>query len=78
MLSLQCPQVAAFLVSAAIGCGDCPSCWAGLVARCERGQTRVFGGSGLDGDQAEAIGVPTADHALLPIPDGGSDEQAIL
>ena len=66
------------LVSAAIGCGNCASCRAGLVARCERGETRVFGGSGLDGGQAEAIGVPGADHALLPIPDGISDEQAVL
>lgn len=67
------------LVSGVIGCGDCRACEAGHPIRCERHGTRVFGNSReLPGGQAEAVAVPAADCALLRIPDGISNEQAVL
>ena len=60
-------------VSAVVGCGRCDSCRALLTARCSNRQTRV-----LNLGQAEAIPVPAADSSLLPIPEGVSDEQAVL
>ena len=65
------------LISAAIGCGECPPCLRGKVGACEQHMTRIFG-AGLGGCQAQAIAVPVADHALLRIPEGVSDEQALL
>ncbi len=67
------------IVSGVIGCGACARCRAGQVIRCERHETRVFGMSPeLHGGQAEAVAVPGADHAMTRIPDGVSDEQAVL
>jgi threonine dehydrogenase-like Zn-dependent dehydrogenase len=67
------------LCSGVIGCGFCPACRAGRVARCARRVSRVFGmGAELPGGQAEAVAVPTADAALRRIPDGVSVEQAVL
>lgn len=65
------------IISAAIGCGECGPCHIGRIGACERGGTRVFGSS-LGGCQAEAVGVPVADHSLRVIPEGVSDEQAVL
>jgi 2-desacetyl-2-hydroxyethyl bacteriochlorophyllide A dehydrogenase len=67
------------LVSGVIGCGECRTCAAGHPIRCERHGTRVFGNSlELPGGQAEAVAIPAADSALLRIPDGVSNEQAVL
>ena len=67
------------IVSGVIGCGDCPPCSRGEVVRCLAKATQVFGVTeALDGGQAEAAAVPLADHALMPIPDGVSVEQAVL
>jgi len=67
------------IVSGVIGCGDCVHCARGEVVRCLAQAARVFGTSQeLDGGQAEAAAVPIADHALTPIPDGISLEQAVL
>ncbi|MCP5055249.1 MAG: alcohol dehydrogenase catalytic domain-containing protein [bacterium] len=67
------------LVSGVIGCGQCKRCARGEVVRCERKQTQVFGvGPELPGGQAEAVAVPGADHAIRPIPEGVSVEQAVL
>lgn len=67
------------LVSGVIGCGACAPCARGAVTLCEKRRTRVFGtGSTLPGGQAEAVAVPDADTSMLPIPDGVSDEQAVL
>jgi 2-desacetyl-2-hydroxyethyl bacteriochlorophyllide A dehydrogenase len=61
-------------------CGDCHYCRVGLTSRCERGQ--LFGwvgmGGGLHGGQAEAVRVPLADSTLAVVPDGVSEEQALL
>ena len=62
-----------------IGCGVCPACRAGDVVVCQNGGTKVFGTSlELAGGQAEAVAVPAADASVLAIPEGISDEQAVL
>lgn len=67
------------LVSGVIGCGRCGPCRAGDVVVCRNAGTKVFGTSlELPGGQAEAVGVPAADASVLVIPEGISDEQAVL
>lgn len=67
------------LVSAVIGCGVCPACRAGDVVVCLNSGTRVFGtGLELAGGQAEAVAVPAADSSVVKVPEGISDEQAVL
>ena len=60
-------------VSAVVGCGRCEACQSLVTARCPHTEGRV-----LNLGQAEAIAVPAADSSLLPIPEGVSDEQAVL
>ncbi len=61
-------------------CGQCFYCRKGLTCRCVHGA--LFGwrsdGSGLQGGQAEFVRVPLADSTLLPLPDGVSQEEALL
>jgi threonine dehydrogenase-like Zn-dependent dehydrogenase len=63
-------------------CGACWACRASLSSRCVRGA--LFGyavpgdGPVLHGGQAELIRVPLADGTLVAVPDGMSDEQALL
>jgi len=61
-------------------CGHCFFCRQGLTARCEHGQ--LFGwvqdGEGLHGAQAERVRVPLADGTLVAIPEGVTDEEALL
>jgi threonine dehydrogenase-like Zn-dependent dehydrogenase len=61
-------------------CGDCFYCRGGLTARCEAGG--LFGwvqdGVGLQGAQAELVRVPLADTTLVRVPEGVSDEEALL
>lgn len=70
------------LSAASIGCTDCPQCKIGRVTRCERGVTRCYGqgslGGYLQGGQAEKVMVPAAETTLLHMPQGVSDDQAIL
>jgi alcohol dehydrogenase len=67
------------LVSGVIGCGRCVACRAGDPVTCRRNGTKVFGtGLELHGGQAEAVAVPAADASVLAIPEGISDEQAVL
>ena len=65
---------------AAVWCGSCRACRAGLPMKCERAQ--IFGCGAqfgdLDGAQAESVRVPFADVTLVPIPDGLTDEQVIF
>jgi 2-desacetyl-2-hydroxyethyl bacteriochlorophyllide A dehydrogenase len=61
------------------GCGKCQYCFIGLVNKCERGGTRVYGiGRELEGCQAEAILVPDGDFNARLIPEGVTPEQALL
>jgi len=68
------------LVSGVIGCSTgCLPCRHGRVTSCEADGGRVFGtNQGLEGGQAEALSLPLADANLCAIPEGISDEQAVL
>lgn len=61
-------------------CGTCFFCCRGLHARCDAVQLFgwVEGGAGLHGAQAQFIRVPQADATLVAIPEGLSDEAALL
>ncbi len=67
------------MISAAVGCGACPSCLAGNVANCEVGGGACYGLSArLQGCQAEAVRVPAADINARKIPEGLSLDQALM
>jgi threonine dehydrogenase-like Zn-dependent dehydrogenase len=67
------------LVSGVIGCGRCVACLSRDPVVCRNQGTRVFGTSlDLAGGQAEAVGVPAADASVLVLPEGISDEHALL
>jgi threonine dehydrogenase-like Zn-dependent dehydrogenase len=67
------------LVSGVIGCGRCAACLARDPVVCRGGGSQVFGARlDLPGGQAEAVAVPNADPFCLKIPEGISDEQAVL
>ena len=61
-------------------CGRCFFCRKGLTCRCVSGQ--LFGwranGTGLHGGQAQFVRVPLAETTLVKIPDGVSEEEALL
>ena len=77
------------IIPSTVGCGECKYCRDGYFAQCDnanpmgkRAGTSFFGGpeaaGGLKGLQAELARVPWADTNLVPIPDGITDDQAIL
>lgn len=67
------------MISAAVGCGSCPTCMAGNVTACEIRGGRCYGlNPGLQGVQADYAMVPVADFGLAKIPEGVSEEQALL
>ena len=67
------------LIPASSGCATCESCRQGWIIGCESAGFGVYGvGHVLQGSQAEAVEVPSADTGLRLIPDSISDEQAIL
>lgn len=70
------------LVSGVVGCGRCRMCQLGKTSQCEAppGEgTDYYGLSErLQGGQAEYLQVRNADFGAVAIPDGVSDEQAIL
>lgn len=61
-------------------CGNCSACKMGLTARCTSGQLFGWreGGVGLHGGQATHVRVPLADSTLMRVPEGLTDEIAIL
>lgn len=64
------------LAAGGTGCGHCTACRSG-VGHC--GEAIAFGLSrGLEGGQAEYVQVPNADRTLHVIPEGVTDEQAVL
>lgn len=65
------------LVASVSGCGSCVGCATGDPVTCLSGP-KVFGAGELGGAQAELLAVPAADFQLLRIPDGVSDEAALL
>ncbi len=67
------------MIPGSVGCGACRQCAAGLVNKCENGGLRVYGiGRGLDGSQTEAVVVPAADFNAWRIPEGVSEDQALM
>ncbi|MEM7005889.1 MAG: zinc-binding dehydrogenase, partial [Pseudomonadota bacterium] len=67
------------MISAAVGCGACSRCMAGDVARCETRSGRCYGlGRSLQGVQSDYAMVPVADFGLAKIPDGVTEEQALM
>ncbi|MGV0634568.1 alcohol dehydrogenase catalytic domain-containing protein [Mycolicibacillus trivialis] len=65
------------LVSSVAGCGSCAGCATGDPVTCVTGP-QVFGSGALGGGQSELLAVPAADFQLLAIPDGFTDEDALL
>ena len=65
------------LVSSVAGCGRCPGCAAGDPVLCVGGP-KIFGTGELGGAQATLLAVPTADFQLLRVPDGVTEEAALL
>ena len=65
------------LVASVAGCGACDGCATGDPVRCVGGP-KVFGAGELGGAQADLLAVPAADFQLLKVPDGVSDEAALL
>ncbi len=67
------------MIPAAVGCGSCRPCRAGVVNLCENGMASCYGLSAqLQGSQAEAVRVPAADANAVAIPEGISAEQALM
>lgn len=72
------------LVAASVGCSFCAECRRGRVSRCPAppvapGTVACYGLShALPGSQAEAVAVPHAATNLVPVPDGLSDEDAVV
>jgi alcohol dehydrogenase len=65
------------LVSCIAGCGTCVYCREGHYGQCLRGGGWALGHT-IDGVQAEFARVPFADLSLHPLPQGVSDEAAVL
>ncbi|GAB2757922.1 alcohol dehydrogenase family protein [Nocardioides salsibiostraticola] len=65
------------LVASVAGCGQCAGCATGDPISCHQG-AKVFGSGELGGAQSELLAVPAADFQLLRIPEGISDEAALL
>jgi len=77
------------VIPSTIACGNCSYCREGYYAQCDKANpngpdagTAFFGGPVMtgpfDGLQAEYARVPFANIGLVKIPDGVSDDQAIL
>lgn len=65
------------LAASVTGCGRCAGCATGNPVTCVHGM-QIFGSGVLGGGQATAVAVPAADFQLLQIPDGVTDEAALL
>jgi alcohol dehydrogenase len=65
------------LISCISPCGRCAYCRAASYGQCRNGGGWVLGHL-IDGTQAEYVRVPFADHGLFRIPDGVSDESALM
>src|SRR5690606_23272908 len=67
------------IISCVSKCMECDFCTSGLTSHCQTvgGIGWIFGHLS-DGTQAEYVRVPFADNGLIPLPDGVSDEQAVM
>lgn len=72
------------LVPFTTSCGACWACANGLSSRCREGALFGYGPPdapdvpALHGAQAELLKVPLADSTLVPVPEGMTDEMALL
>lgn len=77
------------VVGSTVGCGACSYCRAGFYSQCDNANpggktagTAFFGGpdaaGGLDGMQAEYVRVPFAHVGAVRLPEGVTDDQAIM
>jgi alcohol dehydrogenase len=70
------------IISCISACGTCSYCHAGLYAHClaEEGASGIgwIFGHLIDGTQAEYVRVPFADNSVYRVPDGVSDEAAVM
>lgn len=65
------------LVSCISACGRCRYCRQGSYGQCLGGGGWILGHT-IDGTQAEQVRVPFADNSLYALPDGISDEAALM
>jgi len=65
------------LVSCVSACGACRFCREGRYGQCEAGGGWMLGHR-INGTQAEYVRVPDAESSVYPIPDGVSDEEALM
>jgi 2-desacetyl-2-hydroxyethyl bacteriochlorophyllide A dehydrogenase len=67
------------MISAAVGCGACPPCLSGNVIQCLNNAMGCYGLSHrLEGCQAEYIRTPAADVNVRAIPEGLTEDQALM
>lgn len=67
------------MISAAVGCGQCRACLAGIVNRCANNAASCYGlSSKLQGCQAEFVRVPAADFNAQRVPEGITTDQALM
>lgn len=66
------------LVAGGTGCGECRRCRVGKINECEGSATAYGISPGLQGVHADYLQVANADIGATKIPDGVTDEQAIL
>jgi len=67
------------MISAAVGCGQCRPCLAGIVNKCASNAASCYGlSSKLQGCQAEFVRVPAADFNAQIIPEGITTDQALM
>ena len=70
------------IISCVSACGSCTYCHQGLYAHClaEEGASGIGWVLGhlIDGTQAELVRIPFADNSLYRLPDGVSDEAAVM
>ncbi len=70
------------IISCVSACGSCSYCHKGLYAHClaDEGASGIgwIFGHLIDGTQAEYVRVPFADNSVYKVPDGVSDEAAIM
>ncbi len=70
------------IISCVSACGSCSYCHRGLYSHClaEEGASGIgwIFGHLIDGTQAEYVRVPFADNSVYKVPDGVSDEAAVM
>ncbi len=83
------PKGTRVVIGSTVACGYCSYCRSGTYSQCDNANphgrnagTAFFGGPGptgpFDGMQAEYVRVPFANVGAVPVPEGVTDEQAIM